>query len=302
MTASGPGASASKASADPGPFFYHAWRPVSTVLLTKRIEFAAAHRYHKDSWDAARNRAIFGACNNAPGHGHNYLLEVTVTGKVDEHTGMVVNLFDLKRVLKEVLEEFDHKHLNYDTAYFKEIIPTTENLAGVFWRILASCPEIGRLDTVRLYEDEDLFAEIRGANGSVGAGMTRRYQFSAGHRLHSDRLSEGENQRVFGKCHNPSGHNYDLFVTVSGAIDPETGMVVEVPALDRLVHQLVVERFDHRDLSQDPAFSGLVATGENVVKIIWDLLVRSLPGGRLERVKLVETRDTYFEYAGESTG
>ncbi len=275
---------------------------MSTVLLTKRIEFAAAHRYHKDSWDAARNRAVFGACNNAPGHGHNYLLEVTVAGKVDERTGMVVNLFDLKRILKEVLEEFDHKHLNHDTPYFKETVPTTENLAVVLWRILAARPEIGSLDTVRLYEDEDLFAEIRAARGAVGAGMTRRYQFSAAHRLHSDRLSEDENRRLFGNCHNPSGHNYDLFVTVGGAIRSDTGMVVDLQALDRLVRQVVVERFDHRDVSQDPVFSGLVATGENFVKLLWDLLVGCLPGGELERLRLVETRDTYFDYAGERSG
>ncbi len=275
---------------------------MGTVLLTKRIEFAAAHRYHKESWDAARNRAVFGACNHAPGHGHNYMLEVSVSGQVDPHTGMVVNLFDLKRVLKDVLGEFDHKHLNCDTPYFKESVPTSENLAVVLWRILSNRPEIGRLDTVRLYEDEDLFAEIWGGTGTLSTGVTRRYPFSAAHRLHSDRLSEAENRRVFGECHSPRGHNYDLFVTVSGAIDPETGMVVDLHALDRIVRELVIERFDHRDLSQDPAFSALVATGVNVIRLIWDILVPSLPGGRLDRVKLVETRDTYFEYAGERSG
>ena len=85
---------------------------MAPVLLTKRIEFAAAHRYHKAEWDETRNREVFGRCFNPPAHGHNYLLDVTVSGDVDPKTGMVINLFDLKRVLLGVLEEFDHKNLN----------------------------------------------------------------------------------------------------------------------------------------------------------------------------------------------
>ncbi|MEK6532526.1 MAG: 6-carboxytetrahydropterin synthase, partial [Nitrospirota bacterium] len=85
-----------------------------SVLLTKRIEFAAAHRYIKPEWDEAKNRAVFGPCFNAPAHGHNYMLEVTVSGEVDPKTGMVINLFDLKQVLLAVIEEFDHMNFNLD--------------------------------------------------------------------------------------------------------------------------------------------------------------------------------------------
>lgn len=271
------------------------------VLLTKRIEFAAAHRYHNDRWDAARNRAVFGLCNNAPGHGHNYLLEVTVGGDVDEETGMVVNLYDLKQVLKAVLEEFDHKHLNLDTPYFKDRVPTTENIAAVLWQVLAGRPEIGRLEVVRLFEDEDLYAEVTAETGTEAARVTRRYSFASAHRLHAAHLSAEENERLYGACHRPSGHNYDLFVTVSGPIDRENGMVVDLQALDRMVTREVVDRFDHRDVTADPAFAGAVATGENVVRLIWQLLVKAIPGGRLQRVKLVESRDLSFEYAGEGT-
>ncbi len=271
------------------------------VLLTKRIEFSAAHRYHNDRWDPERNRAVFGPCNNAPGHGHNYLLEVTVGGDVDEQTGMVVNLYDLKQVLKAVLEEFDHKHLNLDTPYFKDRVPTTENIAAVLWRVLAGRPEIGRLEVVRLFEDEDLYAEVTAETGSEAARVTRRYAFASAHRLHAAHLSAEENERLYGACHRPSGHNYDLFVTVSGPIDRENGMVVDLQALDRMVIREVVDRFDHRDVTADPAFAGAAATGENVVRLIWQLLVKAIPGGRLERVKLVESRDLSFEYTGEGT-
>ncbi len=132
------------------------------------------------------------------------------------------------------------------------------------------------------------------------ASVTRRYRFAAAHRLHSDRLSDEDNRRIFAACNNPNGHghNYALFVTVSGEIDPDTGMVVDLDALDRLVTETVVERFDHRDLNLDPEFSERTTTGENVVLLIWDLLVKRIPTGRLLKVGLIETRDNYFEYAG----
>src|SRR5690348_6116432 len=102
---------------------------MGNVRITKRIEFSASHRYHNSAWDEARNAAVFGECNLAHGHGHNYLLEVTIAGSVAPETGMVVNLFDLKQLLLEVLIGFDHKHLNLDTPYFTTRIPTTENIA-----------------------------------------------------------------------------------------------------------------------------------------------------------------------------
>ncbi len=277
------------------------------VLLTKRIEFSASHRYQNDAWDAERNRLVFGACNNEPGHGHNYLLEVTVAGEVDAQTGMVVNLYDLKQVLKQVLEEFDHKHLNLDIPYFKGTIPTTENIAGVLWKMLAARPEIGTLEKVRLFEDEDLFAEITAADVRAGgenarASVTRQYYFSAAHRVHSGQLSPAENRRLYGKCDSPGahGHNYELSVRVRGEISPDTGMVVDIPTLDRLVQELVVQRFDHRDLNRDPDFSARVPTGENLTRLVWKLLVRSIPAARLDRIGLVETRGSSYAYTGET--
>ncbi len=136
-----------------------------------------------------------------------------------------------------------------------------------------------------------------------GASVTRRYQFAAAHRLHTDRLSAEENRTVFGKCNNPNGHghNYVLFVTVRGPIDPQTGLVVDEEKLDRIVKDTVVARFDHRDLNRDPAFARRTTTGENLILLIWDLLAPKLPAGQLEKVGLIETRDNYFEYAGPAS-
>jgi 6-pyruvoyltetrahydropterin/6-carboxytetrahydropterin synthase len=127
--------------------------------------------------------------------------------------------------------------------------------------------------------------------------VTRRYRFCAAHRLNTDLLSPEENWAVFGKCNNPNGHghNYITLVTV------KSGVLLGASDLDRLdqvVNERIVERFDHRDLNDDPAFTALTTTGENLVKVIWDILEPDLPAGSLQKVGVIETRDNYFEYAG----
>jgi 6-pyruvoyltetrahydropterin/6-carboxytetrahydropterin synthase len=132
------------------------------------------------------------------------------------------------------------------------------------------------------------------------ATITRRYRFCAAHRLHADDLSSEENWTIFGKCNNSNGHghNYVLFVSITGEIHPMTHEVVEGRQLDLIVDRIIVRRFDHQDLNLDPAFAGQTTTGENLVRLMWDLLVDEIPAGRLERVGVIETRDNYFEYAG----
>ena len=250
---------------------------MAPVLLTKRIEFAAAHRYHRAEWDEARNRAVFGRCYNPPAHGHNYLLEVTVAGDVDPKTGMVINLFDLKRVLLAVLEEFDHKNLNLDMPYFADRIPTSENLARVLWTKLAEQKDIGVLHAIRLYEDEDLHADVTKAEGLDRASVTKRYSFST--------VQEGN-----------QGREWDCFVTVQGRIDPVTGMVTDLGALDALVQETVLSPFHCQDLRQ--ALGAGVVTGEDLAQRIWHALVSRLTTGRLSRIHLARSRDCSFDYCG----
>jgi len=141
--------------------------------------------------------------------------------------------------------------------------------------------------------------------------LTRRYRFSAGHRLHNDALSAEENRRVYGKCNNPNGHghNYLLEVTVAGPIDPATGMVYDLVALDEIVAASVLEKLDHKNLNLDMEnFRTLVPTTENLCQEIYKLLRSPLEqaGGRrglqLDRVRLEETSLNSFEYAPERTG
>ncbi len=133
-------------------------------LLTKTMEFSASHRYWNPGWSEEKNKEVFGKSAGPYGHGHNYTLEVTVEGEVDKETGMIINLYDLKEIMKEVLNDFDHKNLNEDNPRFKELIPTTENIARVMWDIFdeklsksLSC----RLHRVRLYETADLYVDYR---------------------------------------------------------------------------------------------------------------------------------------------
>lgn len=127
--------------------------------------------------------------------------------------------------------------------------------------------------------------------------VTRRYRFCAAHRLHTDHLTPEENQVIFGKCNNPNGHghNYAVLVTVKHDGSDEAGILAR---LDHIVHETVVKRFDHQDLNGDKEFADCTTTGENLVKLIWDLLESTMPSGQLEKVGVIETRDNYFEYAG----
>jgi 6-pyruvoyltetrahydropterin/6-carboxytetrahydropterin synthase len=131
--------------------------------------------------------------------------------------------------------------------------------------------------------------------------LTRRYRFAASHRLHQPNFTEGENQRIYGKCSNPygHGHNYSLEVTISGAVDPATGMVVNLGELDPFVEREVVEAFDHKYLNEEvPEFSTEVPTAENICREIYRRL-KTFSAGRLERVRLEETSKNSFEFDGE---
>lgn len=143
------------------------------IRITRKVEFSAAHFYHNPQLSAEENRRVFGKCNNPRGHGHNYVLEVTIAGEPDPTTGMVLDLKELKEILRrEVVDRMDHKHLNYEVPELEGKIPTSENLAALIWRLLEPKINRGKLDRVRVYESADLFADCtaEGTNGAGGRG------------------------------------------------------------------------------------------------------------------------------------
>jgi 6-pyruvoyltetrahydropterin/6-carboxytetrahydropterin synthase len=267
------------------------------VQATRRFEFSAAHRYWRNDWSAAENERVFGKCSSPYGHGHNYTLDVTVAGVPDERTGMVINMAELKLIVGEVLEGFDHKHLNEDTPYFKELLPTTEHIVRVLWGLIAPLLPAGvRLAHLRLYELSDLWADY---DGSEQAGFARAYRFSAAHRLHAPALSDEENRAIYGKCNNPNGHGhtYTVEVTVSGPIAADTGMVIDLVVMDTIVHG-VLDTLDFRHLDRElPAFAERPSTGENIVVYLWDELAPRFEG-RLTQLRLWETARNMFAYSG----
>lgn len=267
------------------------------LYLSRKMYFSAVHSYRIDEWTDEQNKEVFGLCSNPNGHGHDYTLEVMVKGKLDPESGIVVNITDIDHVVKSfVQKELDGKFLNKENLFFKEKIPTTENIVSYLWDSLDGKIENCQLQKVRLRENDFLYSE---RESSSMVRLTRKYHFCTAHRLHSNHLSDEENLYIFGKCNNPygHGHNYYLEVTVSGNPDSITGMIANLTDIDRIVDKEIMQKFDHKHLNLDTEeFQHLNPTSENVAVVIWDLLAPNLPN--LFKIGLYETEKNYFEYLG----
>ncbi|WP_053220245.1 6-carboxytetrahydropterin synthase [Virgibacillus senegalensis] len=271
------------------------------VYLSRKLRFSAMHSYRIQHWTEEKNQQVFGLCSNPNGHGHDYQLEVMVKGDWKDRTGIVVNTTDIKQVVGSIVEEeLDGKFLNKENIYFREKIPTTENLLIFLWnkinRVLQDC-ELHRL---RLHENSTLYSE-KGEGDMVS--LTRKYHFSAAHRLHSDKLTDSENKQLFGKCNNVygHGHNYYLEVSVQGIPDPVTGMVTDIAVLDEIVESVVLKKFDHKHLNLDTTeFDGLNPTSEVMTQVIYQMLSPYI--SNLSKIGLWETENNYFEYVAPTGG
>ena len=263
--------------------------------IHRRAQFSASHRYWLPELDEAENKRLFGACSRFPGHGHNYLLYVSLAGDLDQY-GMVENLSVVKQVIKrEVTSQLNYSYLNDTWSEFQTTLPTTENIARTIWqRLVAHLP----LSNIRLYEHPELWTDYQGNN--MEANLTVKTHFSAAHRLAIPSLSFEENQEIYGKCARPNGHghNYHLEVTVAGEIDSRTGMIVDLGGLQNAIDEYVVEPFDHTFLNKDIAyFAEVVPTAENIAVRIADLLrspVEEL-GVELDKIKLIESPNNSCE-------
>ena len=271
--------------------------------LTRQTAFEASHYNRIPELSDAENFALFGAAANPSSHGHNYVLEVMVKGSIDADDGMVINLVTLDALLKtEVLAKYDHKHLNRQHPVFAKnphLQPTCENMTIEIWQRLGASLSDEMLHRVRLYESPSNFADYYGDGQMVY--LTKVYEFSAAHRLHSHTLSDEENREIFGKCNNPAGHghNYILEVTVKGDVDERTGLVAGLDFLDEVVQKQVYTRFDYKHLNVDtPEFEMLNPTSENFVKVLWDVLEPNLRPVTLYRLRLRETPKNHFDYYG----
>ncbi|HVT45681.1 MAG TPA: 6-carboxytetrahydropterin synthase [Thermoanaerobaculia bacterium] len=135
------------------------------MIVTARLTFAAAHRLHNPARDAEWNRRTYDRCDNPAGHGHNYILQVSVEGKIDPETGMVIDLKTLKEIVRaNVVDHVDHRNLNEDVDFLRGVVPTAENLAQVFWQRLERAIPVGRLHEVMLRETENNSVIYRGGS------------------------------------------------------------------------------------------------------------------------------------------
>jgi 6-pyruvoyltetrahydropterin/6-carboxytetrahydropterin synthase len=272
------------------------------MKLTRRVAFSSGHRYWHEELSEEENRNLFGRWASPYNHGHNYVLDATFEGKINEETGMVVNIKDLDEILQErIVKRFDQKSINDEVPELAGFPPTLEVIVNHIWSEIAPLPPGVRLSRLRLYETPTLYVEMYQTDGSTLMTLTRTYEFCASHRLHVPGASDKENLEWFGKCNNPSGHghNYELEVTLSGPVDPKTGMMVDLTNIDNIVNLEVVDRYDHKYLNVDiPEFRDANPTSEVIVKTIWQRLEGKLPI-KLERILLRETARNFFEYSGE---
>jgi 6-pyruvoyltetrahydropterin/6-carboxytetrahydropterin synthase len=286
---------------------------MATLSLRRRQSFSAAHAYWFAEKSEAENRQLFGKWASPWGHGHNYQVDIVVTGAVDEKTGMVVNIVAVDAALKQVLKPLRDKHLTYEVPHFATHATTTENIAlyiaSEFNKVF-TVPS-ANLTHITLWETPSLFSDVyfdynnhqENSTLSTLVSLTRTLDFAASHRLHAPLLSDAENVAIFDKCNNPHGHghNYGVEVTVTGEVDPTTGMIVDLIALDKVLKKEVMDRFDHKNLNHDVAdFAMLNPTSENLTLIIWKHLQDKIPApARLHKVVVKETNRNFFEYCGD---
>jgi 6-pyruvoyltetrahydropterin/6-carboxytetrahydropterin synthase len=133
------------------------------VTVTRRLHFNAAHRVHNPALSDAENQAIFGKCNNPNWHGHNYMLDVSITGEPDPRTGYVIDLAVLKRIVeREVVDKVDHRNFNLEVDFMRDVIPTTENIIVQMWRVLAPAVAPARMTRLVLWETPNNYVEYTG--------------------------------------------------------------------------------------------------------------------------------------------
>ncbi len=250
-------------------------------------EFCAARRTLSPHLDESANRALFGAATRL--HGHSYRLRVTLAGKVDARSGVIVPEGELQGALRALREELDHRYLNEDVPALRSGPVTSEWLARhAFLRLQAALP----VARTRLWELSWLSAEYLGGER---ARLVVESSFRAAHRLHAPRLDEVTNRTIYGKCNNPTGHGHRYVVEAAcgGVLDPASGTVADLGEVQRALEgSLARWQMVHLD-EETSDFCDRPSTSENIVSILWPRLDDALRG-RLQRLRLWETENNRF--------
>ncbi len=272
------------------------------LTANRRFTFCASRRLARDGWTRAENERVYGAGSEGSwGSGENYQLHIVFGGEVDRQTGFLVNLSQVKEVIRPLIDgRFDHRFLNLDTPPFDHVPPTAENLARTLLEeVHAACRGLAaRPVACHVQESRDLGA-IAYTTGRVE--REARIAFSAARRTFSPHLSEEENRELFGRASSPAGHGhgYLLRVVLAGPLDAGTGVIVPHSCLKSALSSLHA-RLDHRNLSVEvPDLLGQPMTTECLARFAYLALRTTLP---VARVVLHESRELSAEYDGETFG
>lgn len=290
------------------------------VTLSRRTQFSAAHLYKQKKFSEPENRETFGACFTEHGHGHNFVLEAFYVGRIQSDTGIVANLSDVDRALRECVAPMEHRHLNFEIPFFADLIPTTENVARFcFERLLAAPFRDMVLERVRLYECEDIWSDWLDPEASLGRAvdldLKRALSLSLGreqlptsgdglwsieqtvfaqHSLNRPDLNTDENERLYGACYRHHGHDYRARATFRGGFDAHTGLFVDRERATDAFEREIIRPFQGRNLNKMMANTSCEA-----LACEWfDRLSRALEGtplaGKLDEVSIQETRKNWF--------
>ena len=270
------------------------------VRLSREVRFAV-NDTPADTPDpqlATRPTNSFGGYPSLAGLGHWFALQVTVAGELDPATSYLLNIKDIDtavraRVVPLVAGHVARRTFGGGGRVVREVFDTLRDA----W------PAAVALDCVTLALTPLMSLSIRASEHPM-VRLSQSFEFSASHRLHNPALGDEENRRSFGKCNNPHGHghNYQLQVTLAGDPDPRTGLIVDVPAFERVVDEAVIQRVDHKNLNVElPEFRDLIPSVENIAKVIYRLLKPKFEThgsrARLASVTVWETPKTWCEYA-----
>ncbi len=253
------------------------------------LDFSAARITRSPHLSDEENKSLFKTAASLSGHGHHYRLRVTLDGEFDRSQGMFVPTPEVSKSLQDVYETFDHKNISLDIEDFKKLPSTTEMMTSYIFNMLSDHLPVNR---VRLHENDSFFVEF---DRTGNYKMTTADNFYAAHRLHSEKLSDEENLKIYDKCNNPGGHghNYRIETTIDTPLDERSGTMFDLEKFRTIVRD-VINPWDFRHLNLDTDdFKGKVTTGENIVAVLWEKLEDRF-NSNLHRLRLWETDNNRF--------
>lgn len=266
---------------------------------TREFAFEMSHALFMLEQEPYTNLSCYG--RDVEPHGHNWKLQIEIEGPKHPEHQMIYDLSKLDKLFKKQIDvRYDHRYFDINIL---DRVPTIENLTRTMWNGLVT--KCDYLHQIQLYE----YPYIWTTYGGQDMYLNTSYQFSAQHRTHNTQLHDIQNQNYYGKCNRYHGHNYSLVVTLKGPVNEKTGLIVNRVSLDKCMNSFIETYLAHKTLNKIPGLQDTNATTENILEVLWNLLLTHLVREniivpkdhrtpRLYRLRLHETDRNYFDYFG----